>query len=93
VKEIDWIKSLDRAAGRTVEGASPAPQVDVADAVMREIRSHDRPTPARLRDPLPLAALLATLAGGGAVAVALQAGLLFQDPFAGFLDAFKLVLQ
>ena len=85
MKEVDWIKSLDRAAART----TIAPNVDVADAVMREIRSQERP----VRDPLHWAALLATLAAGGAVAFALQAGILFQDPFASFLDSFKLVLQ
>ena len=85
MNEVKWIKSLDQ---REPQRAS---EVDVANDVMREIRS--RRSAAQDRDPLGIAALLATVAGGGAVAYAVVAWSAFQDPLLNLFDSVKLVLQ
>jgi hypothetical protein len=85
MNELEWIKSLDRT------GPEDAPEVDVANSVMRQIRS--RQNAGRDRDPFGIAALLATLAGGGAVAYAVVAWSAFQDPLLNLFDSVKLVLQ
>jgi hypothetical protein len=87
MNEVEWIKSLD---GRDVREAPP---VDVANAVMREIRARQSAQGDVGRDPLGIAALLATLAGGGAVAYALVIWTTLQDPFVNLFDSVKLVLQ
>lgn len=84
--EISWIKSLDSAA------ASPVPKVDVASAVMREIRdSRPRETP---ENTLPtLAAALASLAGATAAVAAVVACLGMQDPVTDLIEPLRLILQ
>jgi len=81
MNEIDHLKSLDRDDAQ-------AHDIDVTNAVLRTIRTRQR---ADADDAFLLPAIVATLAGGLAVLVILQLNL--TDPFAGFLDAFNLVLQ
>jgi len=82
--EKQWLQSLDR------DENDPIPEIDVAHAVMRDIRARER---AETEPSFVWPALLATLAGAGAVAVAFSTFLAVSDPLTSFLDAFKLVLQ
>ena len=84
MNDIDHLKSLDRNRDN-----DHAQEIDVTSAVLRTIRSRQRVD--NPEDALILPAIVATLAGGLAVLVILQLNL--TDPFAGFLDAFNLVLQ
>ena len=87
MNEVEWIKSLDGGEARET---SP---IDVTDAVMREIRTRRSADSDVGRDPFGIAALLAALAGGAAVAYAVVAWSAFQDPLSNLFDSVKLVLQ
>ncbi len=81
MNEIEWIKSLDKA--------QPVVRVSVANSVMRTLRSGEQ----LIAQISPLAALVAMLAGAGAIAFAMQVWINFQDPLMNFMDSWKLVLQ
>jgi hypothetical protein len=85
MNEVEWIKALDA-------GATGAGGVDVAARVLHEIR-HREAMPARPADALPLAALLAVLAGAGTAAYALALWVDLQEPLAAFIEPWRLVLQ
>jgi hypothetical protein len=85
MKEVAWIKSQDSAS------VEPAAQLHVADSVMRQVRQSA--TEQTGRDPFGIAALIATLAGGGAVACAFIGWSAFQDSLVNLFDSVKLVLQ
>jgi len=76
MNEIEFIKKLDAASGRP-------PEIDVADRVMRQIRS------ARIRavesSPMWFGALLSGLAAAAVLLVALQTFSGLQDPFGDLL--------
>jgi hypothetical protein len=82
MKEVEWIKSLDRPS-------SNMPSVDVAAAVMGRLRS----TRQEGRSVLSIAAVFAVVAGVTAVVLAIPLWVQAQNPLAGFTDAFNLVLQ
>jgi hypothetical protein len=87
MNEQQWLKSLDRN--------DATPDIDVATSVLRTLRLRGLATSVASDSPNPLTwpALFAMLAGSGAALIAFQTVAAFQDPFTGFLDAFKLVLQ
>ena len=88
MNEIDHLKSLDRDRDCAPD-AHAARDIDVTSSVLRTIRTRRRAQSPD--DALLLPAIIATLAGGLTVIVMLQ--FIATDPFAGFLDAFNLVLQ
>jgi len=71
MSEIDYIKHLDSAA-------APAPDIDVADSVMRRIRSQQKPISESR--PMWAAALLSGLAAVVVAAIAIQSFAGLQDP-------------
>jgi len=76
MNEIELIKRLDSAAG-------PIPEVDVADNVMRRIRSETAPVPVSrppVSRPMWGAALLSGLAAVVVAAIAIQSFAGLQDP-------------
>ncbi len=83
MNEKQWLQSLD------CDQAAPL-NVDVATNVMRDIRQRERES---TEPSFAIPALIATLAGGGAVALAFSTFLAVSDPLTSFLDTFKLVLQ
>jgi hypothetical protein len=76
VNEIEFIKKLDAAAGE-------APEVNVADGVIRRIRSQQRPEAES--GPMWVAALLSSLAATVMVVIALQTFSGLQNPFGDLL--------
>jgi hypothetical protein len=83
MNEIEWIKSLDK------DSSEPS-RVNVANSVMRDIRTIEQPAGSAAYGWM---ALFATLVGCGAVAFAFQAWVTLQDPLVNFMDSWKLVLQ
>ena len=88
MKEVEWIKSLDKTQGRALDFG--AANVDVTDDVLRTIRL--RRTELTIPS-LAIPALFATLAGTTVALIAFQLVATMSDPLGHFLDAFNLVLQ
>jgi hypothetical protein len=83
MNEIEWLKSLNHPID--------PPAIDVTGSVLGEIRTSR--WRAAAEEVSPLAALIALLAGGGAVAAAALAWSSLLDPLAGFAEPLRMVLQ
>jgi hypothetical protein len=88
MKEVNWLKSLDRSS----LDRHDAPSIDVTLSVMHAIRSSRNDD---VEVVFPLAAVLAVIAAAVAIGLTLPIwfGAAPQDPLAGFADALNLVLQ
>jgi hypothetical protein len=82
MREVDWLKSMDRGAGRT-------PSVDVAQQVMRELRS----APPRPNRVYALAAAASLIAACAAFVIVQSASSAPQEPLADLTGYFDLVLR
>jgi anti-sigma factor RsiW len=84
MKEIELIQKLDAAAG-------PPPEIDVADQVLRRIRTARAQAPQS--GPMWIAALISSVAAAAVLLIALQSVSALQNPLGDLLTPMWTVLQ